>query len=99
MNAEKRGKEKAGQMNKRLVRQTLRGYARADKFIEAEKRAWLPGLTPQQAWKLFDELFSAREQLRPRRDAGWKNMEKRRLEEKVSLRRLLDRAAHRHKEV
>jgi hypothetical protein len=96
MNAEKRGKIKS-KLNKRLVRQTLKGYARADKSIEAEKRAWLQTLTAEQSWELFDELFEAWEQLRPYRDAGWENLEKRRLEEKIALRRVLDRVAQSHK--
>ncbi len=44
------------ELNKRLVRQTLRGYARADKSIQRERREWLAHLATEQARRLFDEL-------------------------------------------
>ncbi len=80
-------------LNKQLVRQTLRGYARANKFIEAEKRAWLSRLTPKESWELFDDLYRSWKQMRKKSSDGWKTLEQRRLEEKVALRRTLDRAA------
>ena len=43
-------------LNKRLVRQTLRGYARADKFTLSEELAWAAQLTREQARMLFIEL-------------------------------------------
>jgi hypothetical protein len=80
-------------LNKRAIRQTLRGYARADKFIEQEKRVWLRRLTPEQSWALFDELYRAWSHLSSTRGGEWPIMEKSRLEEKIALRRALDRAA------
>lgn len=43
-------------LNKRAIRQTFAGYARADRFIEAEKRVWLQSLTTEQALQIFDDL-------------------------------------------
>ena len=86
VNAEKK-------LNKRAIRQTLRGYARADKFIEQEKRAWLQSMTPEQSWALFDELFGAWAHLSSMRGGEGRILEKSRLEEKIALRRALDHAA------
>ncbi|MCI0476793.1 MAG: hypothetical protein L0Y55_11140 [Anaerolineales bacterium] len=84
-------------LNKRVVRQTLGGYARADKFIEREKRAWLQGLTSEQSWAIFDELYSAWSRLSSSCGGESRSMEKSRLEEKIALRRALDRAAQKSK--
>lgn len=98
--AMKRGQTNAHtekELNKRAIRQTFAGYARADKFIEAEKRAWLQSLTPKQAWAIFDELFSAWEYVAANRSESRQRMEELRLGEKVTLRHALDRAAKKSK--
>ncbi len=80
-------------LDKRAIRQALKSYARADKFIEREKRVWLQNMTPEQSWAIFDELFSAWEQLYPNHSPNRQNVEKPHLEETITLRRMLDRAA------
>jgi hypothetical protein len=48
MNAEK---ARTNKLNKRVVQQTLRGYARADKSIQQESHAWLAQLTTERGIK------------------------------------------------
>jgi hypothetical protein len=90
MNVEKK-------FNKRAIRQMFRGYARADKYIEREKRAWLQSMMPEQAWAIFDEMYVAWSHLSSTRGGEWQGMEKSRLEEKIALRRALDSAARKSK--
>lgn len=80
VNAEKK-------LNKRAIRQTLRGYARADKIFRRERRAWLSCLTIEQARQIFDFLNQEAD--------DWKKfggnlsaIEKRRMEGKIEGRRI-----------
>jgi hypothetical protein len=43
-------------LNKRWVRQMLRGYRALNKITAAERRAWLERMTVEEARKIFDEL-------------------------------------------
>ena len=43
-------------LNKRLVKQTLRGYQLVNKITEAERRVWLEHMSIEEARKIFDEL-------------------------------------------
>lgn len=86
-------KDAKEKLNRRLIRQTVKGYARADELMQTEKRAWLKGLTFKESWDLFIDLFQSWEQMRQRNGEGWEIVRQRRLEEKVTLRRLLDRVA------
>jgi len=77
-------------LNKRAIRQTLRGYARADKLIQQERRAWLAHLTIEQAREIFDFLNQDTD--------DWKKfggnlsaIEKRRMESKIEGRRIFAR--------
>jgi len=76
-------------LNKRAIRQTFAGYARADRFIEAEKRAWLQSLTDEQARQIFDDLNQDGDDWK--KFAGDMSMlEIRRLESKIQGRRIFD---------
>ena len=43
-------------LNKRLVKQTLRGYQLVNKITEVERRVWLEHMSIEEARKIFDEL-------------------------------------------
>ncbi len=91
-----RGNAEEKKLNRRLILRTLRGYARANEFIEAEKRAWLARLSFKESWELFAGLYRSWKQMSKNSSEGWENVGKRRLEEKVALRRILDRAAKKY---
>jgi hypothetical protein len=81
-------------LNKRAIRRTLRGYARANKSIEAEKRAWLSRLTIEQARQVFDDLHQDAD--------AWKQfggdlqaLEQRRIASKIAGRRIFMRLSQR----
>ena len=86
-NTEKTRTEK---INKRLVRQTLRGYARADKSIQRERREWLAHLTTEQARRLFDELHQDADKWK-QFGGDLKALEERRIASKIKGRRILMR--------
>ncbi len=77
-------------MNKRLVRQTLRGYARADKSIQRERREWLAHLTTEQARRLFDELHQDADKWK-QFGGDLKALEDRRIAGKIKGRRIMMR--------
>lgn len=93
-----RTKKPGKKLNKRVIRQTLGGYARANKFIEAEKRVWLRSLTPEQSWAIFDELYCAWESVAQNHSEKQKRIDESRLKEKIALRRMLDRASQKYKQ-
>lgn len=83
------GKEK---LNKRWVRQLLRGYRALNKITAAERRAWLERMTVEEARKIFDELHQDTDR--------WKEyggdlaaLEQRRLAGKIQGRQFFTRAA------
>jgi len=49
-------------MDRRIV-ELLRGYAKANEFTEAEWRAFLAPLTPQESLAMFVSLWQAGERL------------------------------------
>jgi hypothetical protein len=89
MNAEKRGKIKS-KLNKRLVRQTLKGYARADKSIQQERHAWLAQLTAEEARRIFDELHQDADKWK-QFGGDLKALEERRTASKIRGRRIFMR--------
>ncbi len=89
MNAEKRGKIKS-KLNKRLVRQTLRGYARADKSNQQERHLWLAKLTTEDARRIFDELHQDADKWK-QFGGDVKALEERRTASKIKGRRILMR--------
>ncbi|MDE3088631.1 MAG: hypothetical protein KGJ80_04515 [Chloroflexota bacterium] len=46
-----KGTKEAKKVNKRLVRQTLKGCTRADKSIQQARRVWLAQLTTERGIK------------------------------------------------
>jgi hypothetical protein len=81
-------------LNKRLVRQTLRGYARADKFFRQERRAWLSRLTIEQAREIFDDLHHGGDDWK-RFGGDLTALEKRRIASKIKGRRIFMRLSQR----
>lgn len=86
--------KRENKLTKRAVRQMVRGYARTNKSIQNERRAWLTRLTMEEARRLFDELHQNAEQ--------WKQfggdlgaLEKRRMASKIAGRRVMARVAQR----
>jgi hypothetical protein len=90
--AEESRKDAKEKLNARLVRQTLRGYTRADRLMQEERRARLERLTIEEARRIFDELHQDAER--------WKQfggdidaLERRRTAGKIRGRRIFVRAA------
>jgi len=77
-------------LNKHAIRQTLRGYVRADKFIEQEKRAWLSHLTIEQAREIFDDLHQGADDWK-RFGGNLAALEQRRIASKIKGRRIFMR--------
>ena len=74
-------------LNKRLVRQWLRGLRAMNNITQAERRAWLMGLSVAQARQVFDDL----NQLGDRwKESGGdlETLERRRVESKIAGRHL-----------
>ncbi len=81
-------------LNKRIVKQTLRGYKRANRFIEEERRAQLQKLTHEQSWAIFDDLYRTWERMGKRGHEG-QVTRREDVRDCVALRRKLNRFAHR----
>jgi len=84
-------------LNKRAIRQTLRGYARADKFNQQERRAWLSRLTIDQARQIFDDLHQDADDWK-RFGGNLQALEQRRTASKIEGRRIFMRLAQRRGE-
>jgi len=82
-------------LNKRLVRQTWRGYARASKSIQKERRVRLASLTMDEARRMFDDLHQNGDDWK-RFGGDLQALERRRMEGKIQMRRILDRLAQRN---
>lgn len=72
----KRRTQPKSKLNKRLVRQTLRGYKAMNKYTQTEERVWATQLTSQQARALFIELCQAWEQSGARTGGDWEAIER-----------------------
>jgi len=70
-----------------LVRQTLRGYGRVNRFTDAEERALATRLTPEAARARFIELCQAWEQGGARAGGDLKAVEHLRIAETVRAQR------------
>ncbi len=88
--------EKEGQMlDKRLVKRALKGYAQANKWIEAERRMRLEQMTDQESWAFFDDAYRTWERMGKRAGGNWKALEEQQVRETIALRRTLTRLARR----
>jgi hypothetical protein len=75
-----------------MLLQTLAGYAEANAIAEAERRARLAAMTETQARAIFDDLCATGYHL-ARDDGDWERLNRWRIEQKIMLRRALDRVA------
>jgi hypothetical protein len=82
-------------LNKRLVRQTLHGYARANKSIQMERRVWLANLTMAEAHRIFDELHQNADDWK-RFGGDLEALENRRISGKIQMRKIMARLAQRN---
>lgn len=65
----------------------LRGQRAMNRFTEAERRAWLQGLTVEQARQVFDELNQMGDSWKEH-GGDLKTLDRRRVESKLEARRL-----------
>jgi hypothetical protein len=74
----------------------IRAYRKASAALEAERRANLARLTPEESWAIFAELCRIWESLGRNAGGDLTALERLRVESRVERRRKLDRvAAHR----
>jgi hypothetical protein len=72
--------------------QTLAGYAEANAIAEAERRARLAAMTEAQARAIFDDLCATGYR-QTQAGGDWERLNRWRIEQKIALRRALDRLA------
>ena len=82
-------------LNKRKVKQALRGYQLANKVIEAERRAWLERLTFEQARAIFDQLHQDADRWK-KEGGNLAALERRRIKGSVQGRQVYIRLARRN---
>ena len=82
-------------LNRRLVEQTLRGYAEVNDFTANERERALRDTTRAENWTLFKEIYET--WLRTGSQAGgdWAAVEQQRLAEEIALRQAFERYARR----
>jgi hypothetical protein len=87
-------RQKKQSVNRQAMRHTLRGYARADKSFQRERREWLARLSIADARRIFDALHQNAD--------DWKKfggdlnlLEERRVASKIRGRRIFSRTAKR----
>ncbi|MBI5651895.1 MAG: hypothetical protein HZC40_15885 [Chloroflexi bacterium] len=90
----KNKREEKQVVNHQLIRQTLEGYARADKSIQRERRQWLARLTVADARRIFDELNQNMNDWK-KFGGDLKSLEARRIASKIRGRRIFTRMAQR----
>ena len=80
-------------LNRRLIEQTLRGYAEVNDFTANERERALRDTTRAENWALFGEIYET--WLRTGSQAGgdWVVVEQQRLAEEIALRQTFERYA------
>ncbi|CAG0943774.1 hypothetical protein ANRL1_01468 [Anaerolineae bacterium] len=84
-------------LNKRVVRQMVRGFKTVNRFTDAEERATAARLTPKQARAMFIELCQAWERGGARAGGDMKAVERLRIAETVRAQRPFAEIARRMK--
>ncbi|MBM3129042.1 MAG: hypothetical protein FJ009_10535 [Chloroflexi bacterium] len=82
-------------LNKRLLRQMLRGYRMMNKITATEERAWAARLTPKAARAVFEDLYRTWERMGARAGGDWEALERRRIAETIQAQRPFVRLARR----
>lgn len=81
-------------MDKKIA-ELLQGYSKANEFTEAERRAFLARLTPQESMAIFISLWQLGERLNASGGGNLEAVEQRKIAELIKRRRALDRLANR----
>jgi hypothetical protein len=81
-------------LDKREVRETLVGYARANEAIEEERRIRLQSMTAEDAFRIYQDLC-ATAMITPLPQDEAERLEQWRLETLLNVRRVFDAAARR----
>ncbi|MBI5304233.1 MAG: hypothetical protein HY868_19025 [Chloroflexi bacterium] len=74
-------------LNKRIVRQIVRGYKSVNRFTAVEERAWVSQLTEKEARAMFIELCKAWEHGGARAGGNLKAIERLRIAETIRAQR------------
>jgi hypothetical protein len=80
-------KKKKSKLNKRIVRQTLRGYRAVNEFTASEERTWTRRLSSDQARAMFIELCQVWERDGARARGNLKTVERLRIAETIRAQR------------
>lgn len=74
-------------LNKRLVKQTLRGFQLVKKINAAERRAWLEHMSIEEARKIFEDLHQNADDWK-KHGGNLEALERRRIHSKVKGRQV-----------
>jgi len=78
-------------LDRDILLQTLAGYAEVNKITAAERAARLKTMTDAEARAIFDDLCAGWDQTK--HDGNWESINRRRLEQKIALRRAFEKLA------
>jgi hypothetical protein len=82
-------------VNKRLLKQTLRGYAEMNKVTQAEEWAWAARLTSKESREIFEDLYLFWEKTGARAGGDWEALDRLKMAEMMQIQRRFVRLARR----
>lgn len=80
-------------LNKRLMRQTLRGYRLMNQITTAEEYEWARRLTAQEAWRTFEKLYLTWKQTGARAGGDWEAVDRMKIAELIQTQKTFVRLA------
>ena len=80
-------------LDRELLLQTLQGYEEVNRITAQERRARLKSMTREQSLAIFAALYETWEKSGKKSGGDWDRIAKRKLEEKIRLRRTFESLA------
>lgn len=83
----------ASKLDRDILIQTLKGYAIVNEITAAERRARLKTITDVEARAIYDDLCATWELTGKRGGGDWERLNRRRIEQKIAVRRVFEQLA------
>ena len=76
-----------------ILLKTLAGYEEVNRITTSERRARLKSMTPQESMEIFVALYETWEKSGKKSGGDWEAIKRRKLEDKIRLRRAFETLA------